>query len=148
MTQREIEQLQNQIARECVGLLSMTGTEESAEQSETAIRLIGKAWNCATGTTQRHLDLIQRERDVLRQWETQDEVAHVLTEEEMLHAATGEEIVQMLWGCFETATRLDDRKERTAMLEIAHYLADCFVLEDQVTRRTNEFIATEKRPAS
>lgn len=148
MTQQEIAKLQDQIARECVGILSMTGVADSAEQSENALRLIGKAWNSEPETTQRHLDLIQREKDVLLQWETQDEVTHALPEEEMFHVATGEEIVEMLWGCFETAVRLGDAKERAAMLEMAQYLANCFNLEDQVTRRTNDYIAQEARAAS
>lgn len=148
MTQQEIAKLQDQIARECVGILSMTGMADSAEQSENALRLIGKAWGCAPETTQQNLDLIQREKDVIRLWETQDEVTHALTEEEMLHAATGAEIVEMLWGCFETAVRLSDAKERTAMLEMARYLETCFNLEDQVTRHTNDFIEQETRAAS
>lgn len=148
MTQQEIAKLQDQIARECVGLLSMTGVADSARQSESALRLIGKAWNSDAEATQRGLDLIQREKDALLQWATQDEVTHALPEEEMLHAATGEEIVEMLWGCFETAVRLDDAKERAAMLEMAQYLANCFNLEDQVTRRTNDYIAQEARAAS
>lgn len=148
MTQQEIAKLQDQIARECVGILSMTGVPDSAEQSENALRLIGKAWGCAPETTQQNLDPIQREKEILHQWETQDEVTHALTEEEMLHVATGEEIVEMLWGCFETAVRLADAEERTTMLEMARYLADCFNLEDQVTRRTNDFIAQEARSAS
>lgn len=148
MTRQEIAKLQDQIARECVGILSMTGVAESAGQSENALRLIGKAWGCAPKITQQNLDLIQREKDALLQWATQEEVTHALPEEEMLHVATGEEIVEMLWGCFETAVRLADTKERAVMLEMARYLADCFDLEDQVTRRANDYIAQEARAAS
>lgn len=134
MKQNEITKLQDQIAREAVALLSMQGELDSADLSVRAIRLIGQAWDSDPAATERNLDLIERERDVVRAWSDQEEVTHVLTEEEMLNCATGEDIVEIIWGCFETAIRLECPDDRVAIYNMANYLAECFCLEDQLTK--------------
>lgn len=143
MTQNEIEKLENQIAREAVGLLSMQGELDTSELSERAIKLIGQAWNAAPDTTQQNLNLIEREKTIIQSWDTQETVTHVLPEEQMLHTATGEEIMEMIWGCFETAIHLEQPNDRSTMYSMARYLTECFHMEEQFTRTRTQYIAEE-----
>ena len=67
-----------------------------------------------------------------------EETAHILLESELPMNATGAETLENVWALFETATRLDTRREREALFDLAGELAECQNLADWLKETPGE----------
>lgn len=67
-----------------------------------------------------------------------EETAHILPETELPMNATGAETLENVWALFETATRLDTRREREALFDLAGELAECQNLADWLKETPGE----------
>lgn len=137
MEQNEVRNLQHQIVREAAAMLRMTSGADITE-SERAINLIGEAWSLPAEDTLEELDLLRQERDAARKIEAGEAAERPLAETEVMNNATGMEILEMVWGLFETALRLDSYDKRGALFDMAQYLAMALNLEDNIIRARDE----------
>ena len=143
MTTERAQELQVRITKEALALMVIHGESVSTAPSEEdvsvahfeeAVTLIGKAWNLPAGDTTESLDLIEREKDVLRRIAAGESASHVLPESELPMNATGMETLDL----FETAVQMDDREQRTAMFKLASELAECQNLLDWIEKTAAE----------
>lgn len=67
-----------------------------------------------------------------------EDAAHILPETELPMNATGAETLENVWALFETATRLDTRREREALFDLAGELAECQSLADWLKETPGE----------
>ena len=67
-----------------------------------------------------------------------EDAAHILPETELPMNATGAETLENVWALFETATRLDTRREREALFDLAGELAECQNLADWLKETPGE----------
>ena len=147
MTTERAKELQVRITKEALALMVIHGEGVSAAASEEdvslahyeeAVTLIGKAWGLPTEATAENLDLIQREKDVLRRLAAGEDASHVLPEEELPMNASGMETLDNVWDLFETAVQMDSREQRTAMFKLASELAECQNLLDWIEKTAAE----------
>lgn len=147
MTTERAQELQVRITKEALALMVIHGeivstapSEEdvSVAHFEEAVTLIGKAWNLPAGDTTESLDLIEREKDVLRRIAAGESASHVLLESELPMNATGMETLDNVWDLFETAVQMDDLEQRTAMFKLASELAECQNLLDWIEKTAAE----------
>lgn len=113
-----------QLGRDAINLLAMCSIDSAAEVKplEIGIRLLGKAWNLPEEDVQAQLDGIAEERESVMFQIPGDE----LPEDELLNSYDGAKIMELLWGLFNTAVRLDEQDDRDAILKLAKYMADYF----------------------
>ena len=147
MTTDRAKEFQVRITKEALALMVIHGESVSTAPSEEdvsvahfeeAVTLIGKAWNLPAGDTTESLDLIEREKDVLRRIAAGESASHVLPESELPMNATGMETLDNVWDLFETAVQMDDREQRTAMFKLASELAECQNLLDWIEKTAAE----------
>ncbi len=147
MTIERAEEFQTRITREALALMVIHGESVSAASSEAAVSvahfvgaviLIGEAWNLPAETTAENLDLILREKDIIRRIAAGENVSHVLPEKELPMNATGMETLDNVWDLFETAVQMDSREQRTAMFRLAGELAECQNLLDWIEKTPAE----------
>lgn len=100
----------------------------SAVKLETAVKLIAKAWELPQTELEDNLDLIRRKRQNILKGSSEE----VLPGSENLEPYNGPMIIELLWGLFETAIKLEDAQERAAVHEAALLMADCLILDDWV----------------
>ena len=120
--------------------VSAASSEEtvSVAHFEEAVTLIGEAWNLPAETTAENLELILREKDIIRRIAAGESASHVLPEEELPINATGMETLDNVWDLFETAVQMDSRDQRTAMFRLAGELAECQNLLDWIEKTPAE----------
>ena len=147
MTTERAKEFQGRITRETLALMVIHGESVSAAASEEdvslahyeeAVTLIGKAWGLPAEATAENLDLIQREKDVLRRIAAGEDASHVLPEEELTMNASGMETLDNVWDLFETAVQMDRREQRTAMFKLANELSECQNLLDWIEKTAAE----------
>lgn len=147
MTTERAKEFQAKITKEALALMVIHGESVSAAPSEEdvsvahfeeAVALIGKAWDLPTEDTAENLDLIQREKDVLRRIAAGEDVSHVLPESKLPMNASGIETLDNVWDLFETAVQMDSREQRAAMFRLASELAECQNLLDWIEKTAVE----------
>jgi len=147
MTNQRAKEFQTRIAKEAVALMVIhgEGVSEAAKEEtvsvahyEEAVTLIGEAWNLPTEVTAENLGLIQRERDVIRRISAGEDADHVLPERDLPMNATGMETLDNVWDLFETATRLENGEQRTALFDLVGELRDCQNLLDWIEKAPAE----------
>lgn len=95
---------------------------------ETAVGLIAKAWKLPQETLQSSIDLIQRQKQNILSGSGEG----VLPPDEDLESYDGPMIVELLWGLFETAVKLEDAPDRAAIHELAILMADSLSLDEWI----------------
>ena len=138
MTTERAIALQAKITRKGIALMVIHGEavcDASAEDVgvacfEEAVALIGTVWKLPNEVTAENLDLIRRERDVLREIATGGDAAHVLSARELPTHAPGMETVRTVWSLYETSTDVDNGEQRAALLRLANKLARSQDLRD------------------
>ena len=95
---------------------------------ETAVGLIAKAWKLPQETLQSSIDLIQRQKQNILSGSGEG----VLPPDEDLESYDGPMIVELLWGLFETAVKLEDAQDRTVIHETAVLIADSLSLDEWI----------------
>ncbi len=122
-----------QLGQDAINLLTMCSIDSAAEVKplEAGIRLLGKAWDLPEEDVQAQLDGIAEERESMMFQIPGDE----LPEDELLNSYDGAKIMELLWGLFNTAVRLDDKDDRNAILKLAKYMADYLDLDGWIMEK-------------
>ena len=124
------EKLLRQVTAETINGLELGGQPDhpSIIKLETAVGLIAKAWKLPQETLQSSIDLIQRQKQNI----LNGSGGGVLPPEEDLESYDGPMIVELLWGLFETAVKLEDAQDRTVIHETAVLIADSLSLDEWI----------------
>ena len=124
------EKLLRQITAETINGLRLGGPADhpTITTMETGAGLIAKAWNLPQETLQSSIDLIQRQKQNIRSGSGES----VLPPDEDLESYDGPMIVELLWGLFETAVKLEDAQDRTVIHETAVLIADSLSLDEWI----------------
>ena len=111
------EKLLQQITEEAINALALGGPDKIGDEApmEAGVKLIAKAWEVPRESLQASLELIERERQLLRSGSSED----ALPNSELLKPYDGKMIAELLWGLFETTARLEDAQDRAAMHKLA-----------------------------
>ena len=107
------EKLLQQITEEAINALALGGPDKIGDEApmEAGVKLIAKAWGVPRESLQASLELIERERQLLR---------------------SGKMIAELLWGLFETTARLEDAQDRAAMHKLALLMAESLNLDSWI----------------
>ena len=124
------EKLLRQVTAETINGLELGGEIDhpSIIKLETAVGLIAKAWKLPQETLQSSIDLIQRQKQNILSGSGEG----VLPPDEDLESYDGPMIVELLWGLFETAVKLEDAPDRAAIHELAILMADSLSLDEWI----------------
>lgn len=122
--------LLQQITTETINLLALGGPEntKAAALAETGVNLISKAWGLPQEDLDASTTLIRRQKDLTQN--RANEAA--LPDDKLLEPYDGGMIVELVWGLFETAVRLDDSDERRTIYQLALYLADALDFDEWI----------------
>lgn len=124
------EKLLRQVTAETINGLELGGEIDhpSIIKLETAVGLIAKAWKLPQETLQSSIDLIQRQKQNILSGSGEG----VLPPDEDLESYDGPMIVELLWGLFETAVKLEGAQDRTVIHETAVLIADSLSLDEWI----------------
>ncbi len=124
------EKLLRQITKETINGLELGGeaNHPSIMKLEAAVGLIAKVWELPQEVLQANLDLIQRQKQYIKNGSGES----VLPFGEGTESYDGPMIVELLWGLFETAVRLEDAQDRAAIHEVAILMADSLSLDEWI----------------
>ena len=124
------EKLLRQITAETINALELGGQTDHPNiiQLETGVSLIAKAWELPQEALQSSIDLIQHQKQNILSGSGEG----VLPPDEDLESYDGPMIVELLWGLFETAVKLEDAQDRTVIHETAVLIADSLSLDEWI----------------
>ena len=124
------EKLLRQITAETINGLGLGGPADhpTITTMETGAGLIAKAWDLPQETLQSSIDLIQRQKQNILSGSGES----VLPPDEDLESYDGPMIVELLWGLFETAVKLEDSQDRAVIHELAILMADSLSLDEWI----------------
>ena len=124
------EKLLRQVTEEAVNALALGGPDKIGDEApmEVGVMLIAKAWGLPQESLQASLDLLAKERQLLRSESGED----ALPDSELLEPYDGRMIVELLWGLFETAIKLEDAQDRAAMHKLALLMAESLSLDSWI----------------
>ena len=90
------EKLLRQVTEEAVNALALGGPDKIGDEApmEAGVMLIAKAWGLPQESLQASLDLLAKERQLLRSESGED----ALPDSELLEPYDGRMIVELLWG--------------------------------------------------
>ena len=126
------EKILQQITAEAINGLELGGQVDhpSIKKMETAVGLIAKAWGLPQEIHQVSVDLIQKEKELVRSGSHEA----ALPDSELLETYDGPMIVELLWGLFETAVQLEGAQDRAAIHELAILMADSLNLDEWIEK--------------
>jgi len=106
--------------------MALGGPDKIGDEApiEAGVKLIAKAWGLPQESLQASLDLLEKERQLLRGGSGED----ALPDSELLEPYDGRMIVELLWGLFETAIKLED----AAMHNLALLMAESLGLDSWI----------------
>ena len=112
------EKLLQQITEEAINALALGGPDKIGDEApmEAGVKLIAKAWGVPRESLQASLELIERERQLLRSGSSEDALPNS----------------ELLWGLFETTARLEDAQDRAAMHKLALLMAESLNLDSWI----------------
>ena len=124
------EKLLRQVTEEAVNALALGGPDKIGDEApmEAGVKLIAKAWGLPQESQQASLELIERERQLLRSGSSED----ALPNSELLKPYDGKMIAELLWGLFETTVKLEDAQDRVAMHKLALLMAESLNLDSWI----------------
>ena len=124
------EKLLRQVTEEAVNALALGGPDKIGDEApmEVGVMLIAKAWGLPQESLQASLDLLAKERQLLRSESGED----ALPDSELLEPYDGRMIVELLWGLFETAIKLEDAQDQAAMHKLALLMAESLSLDSWI----------------
>ena len=118
MTTERAKEMQENIAKEAVALLTIHGDMDTGAY-ERSIELVGAAGKVPYAETERCLDLITHEREAVKDAEEPRETEHVLPESELPINASGLQTLDNVWGLFEAVVALNSPSQRMALYRMA-----------------------------
>lgn len=126
------EKLLLQITTEAVNLLALGTPDKPADVSllETGAALTVKAWGLPQELADSSAALIRHQKELLAT--TSGKAA--LPDEQLLECYDGPMTAELIWGLFETATRLGDAQDRAAIHQMALLLADALDFDEWLER--------------
>lgn len=130
--------LQWRVTKEALAMLVIHGNVVETDDYERAIILIGSAWGLDPQNAVSHLELITRERDVVRESTEPEKARHVLPESELPMNASGMETLDNICGLFETAIQLESRDHRKVLFRLASELMETQNLLDWIQKTPEE----------
>lgn len=124
------EKLLLKVTTEAVSALALAGEDKGGDAAslEAGVDLIAKAWGLPQEIHQASVDLIQKEKELVRSGSREA----ALPDNELLEPYDGEMIVELLWGLFETAVKLENAQERTEMHNLAIIMAESLNLDSWI----------------
>lgn len=124
------EKLLRQITTEAVNLLALGTPDKPGDASlpEAGATLIVKAWGLPQDLLDNSLALIQRQKRLVGDGSGKA----ALPDDELLEPYDGGMIAELVWGLFETATRLEDPEDRQTMYHLALLLADILDFDEWI----------------
>ena len=124
------EKLLRQITTEAVNLLALGTPDKPGDASlpEAGAALIVKAWGLPQEIHQASVDLIRKEKELVRSGSREA----ALPDSKLLEPYDGEMIVELLWGLFETAVKLENAQERAEMHNLAIIMAESLNLDSWI----------------
>ena len=124
------EKLLQQITTETINAMELGGADRIGDVAplETGVDLIVKAWGLPQEIHQASVDLIRKEKELVRSGSHEA----ALPDSELLETYDGPMIVELLWGLFETAVKLEDAQDRAAIHELAIMTADNLSLDEWI----------------
>ena len=119
-----------QVTTEAVSALALAGEDKNGDAAslEAGVDLIAKAWGLPQERADNSLTLIKRQKELVKQGCSEA----ALPDEQLLEPFDGPMIAEMVWGLFETAVRLDDAQDRTAVHQIAILLAEALDFDEWI----------------
>ena len=126
------EKMLLQMTTEAVNLLALGGLEntKAAELPEAGVTLIAKAWGLPQGDLEASLVLIQRQKELM--CSGANEAA--MPDDKLLEPYDGKMIVELIWGLFETAARLEEADDRLTIHRLALMMADMLDFDEWIKR--------------
>lgn len=124
------EKMLRQITTEAVNLLALGTPDKPGDASlpEAGATLIVKAWGLPQDLLDNSLALIQRQKRLVGDGSGKA----ALPDDELLEPYDGGMIAELVWGLFETATRLEDPEDRQTMYRLALLLADILDFDEWI----------------
>lgn len=122
------EKLLTQITAETINALALGEENKSTALLESGVGLIAKAWVLPQELADNSLTLIKRQKELVKQGCSET----ALPDEQLLEPYDGPMIAELIWGLFETAVRLDNAQDRTAVHQIAILLAEALSFDDWI----------------
>lgn len=124
------EKMLRQITTEAVNLLALGTPDKPGDASlpEAGATLIAKAWGLPQDLLDNSLALIQRQKKLVGDGSGKA----ALPDDELLEPYDGGMIAELVWGLFETATRLEDPEDRRTMYRLALLLADILDFDEWI----------------
>ena len=124
------KKLLRQMTVETINLLALGGPDSAQEAAlpEAGVRLIAKAWGLPREDLDGSLELIGREKKLAADGSSEA----VLPDDELAEPFDGRMTIELLWGLFETAIRLDDADERRTVHCLALQMADALDFDDWI----------------
>ena len=131
----EANKLMDKLTLEAVNLFYIGGNPDDPEvrKLEEAIALVAEAWDLPENVIVKSRETIEIEREATRSEKSGEKTQTAIPQEEILQCNGGDDIMEVLWGLFETAVRLDTREKRDHILQCARFMADYLGLEEWVT---------------
>lgn len=124
------EKLLRQITVEAINAMALGGPDRIGTEApmESGMKLIAKAWGLPQENLQANLDLLEKERQLLRSGSRED----ALPDSELLEPYNGKMIVELLWGLFETTVMLEEAQERAEMHKLAILMMESLSLDNWI----------------
>ncbi|MBD5152812.1 MAG: hypothetical protein HDT16_10225 [Oscillibacter sp.] len=124
------EELLQRITAETINALALGTADKIGDAAplEAGVALIAKAWNLPQESLQASADLIQKEKDLVLSGSSEA----ALPDSEMLEPYDGRMIIELLWGLFETAIRLEEAQDRAAIHDLARRMAESLNLDSWI----------------
>lgn len=134
------EKLLLQITAEAVNLLALGGPEniEAAALPEAGAGLICKAWGLPREDLETSAFLIQRQKELTAAGAGEA----ALPDDQLLEHYDGRMAVELIWGLFETAVRLEDAQDRATIHQLALTLADALDFDEWIEESGPDKAAT------
>lgn len=130
MEQEKARALQTTLMHEGVAALILAGTVADVSLHEQAIVAIGEAWNLPEQDTQQCLQTLREENEVVRSMEAGHIAQHACGNADVLYTPTGPDIMEIVWGLFETTTRLSDESKRIGLYRMSNAIVECMNLDE------------------
>ncbi len=133
-------ELIEKLALEAVDLFYLGGEPDNpdSEQLETAIKLVAEAWNLPQEATDKSLEAISAVREATRCEKNGEEAPPIpqekrlIPQERILESNGGGEIMAVIWGLFETSTRLDTQEKRERLMASAQFMSDYLGMDEWI----------------
>lgn len=117
---------------EAVNLFYLGGNPNDPEikRLKSAVALVAEAWEMPPEVIKKSEEIIEIECDIAGGELQGAETNAGIPKDKILQSDGGNEIMEVLWGLFETATRLNTKEKREEILGTAQFMAEYLGLDE------------------